>query len=59
MESRGTKKMGGNSNMSSMESSTLSLEPLSLALDGIDPLSQFAQESIDPLTQMAAEYVSE
>lgn len=54
LESRGTKKFGSNS--SSIGSSTLSLDPLSLGL-GIDPLSQVIGES-DPLSQMAAEYVT-
>lgn len=61
IDSKGTRKVGGGSvasNASSRTSSTLSLDPLSLALDGTDPLSQFAkQEAMDPLSQMVAEYV--
>ncbi|XP_055636101.1 VPS35 endosomal protein sorting factor-like [Toxorhynchites rutilus septentrionalis] len=36
----------------------ISMDPLSLALDGSDPLSQFARQesSQDPLSQMAAEF---
>lgn len=33
------------------------LEPLSAALDGLDPLTQFAKEQLDPLTKMAVEMV--
>lgn len=52
VESKGTKQKS-----TSNTSSTLSLDPLSLALDGIDPLSQFALlEAVDPLSQMAAEH---
>lgn len=38
------------------------MEPLSLALDGCDPLTLFAKQeanNIDPLTKMADEFVSE
>lgn len=34
------------------------LEPLSDALEGLDPLTQFAKEQLDPLTKMAVEMVS-
>lgn len=38
----------------------MSLDPLSLAFDGSDPLSQFyKQEAMDPLSLMAAEIKSE
>ncbi|XP_055387781.1 VPS35 endosomal protein sorting factor-like [Condylostylus longicornis] len=61
IESKGTrgKFSSGLSSSSSRTSSTISLiDPLGLnALDGIDPLSQFAQESAtDPLSQIVAEY---
>lgn len=32
-------------------------EPLNAALEGLDPLTQFAREQLDPLTKMAAEMV--
>lgn len=55
VESKGTKQKLNSSNTSS----TLSLDPLSFALDGTDPLSQFALlEIVDPLSQMAAEHES-
>ncbi|XP_067641298.1 VPS35 endosomal protein sorting factor-like isoform X2 [Eurosta solidaginis] len=69
VESKGTKQttrdnrnsFASSSNASSRASSSISLltEPLATALDGTDPLSQFArqeQELKDPLTQMATEY---
>jgi hypothetical protein len=31
------------------------VDPLGAALDGGDPLSQFAREEMDPLSKMAAE----
>lgn len=33
------------------------LEPLSLALNGLDPLTEFALQEMDPLSKMAAEMV--
>lgn len=33
------------------------LEPLGLALEGTDPLTQFAKEELDPLSQMALDAV--
>lgn len=61
LESKGTRMKSSNSNFSesnSGSSSTISLDPLSLALDGSDPLSQFARQDSaqDPLSQMAAEF---
>ncbi|XP_055614690.1 VPS35 endosomal protein sorting factor-like [Uranotaenia lowii] len=60
LESKGTRtKVSNNiSENNSGTSSTISLDPLSLALDGSDPLSQFARQesSQDPLSQMAAEF---
>lgn len=60
VESRGTRRSGNGSLSSSRTSSTLSLiDPLGMALDGSDPLSQFArqeQELMDPLSQMATDY---
>lgn len=58
IESRSNRKLASISKTSSTASSTISLEPLCIALDGCDPLTLFAkQESMDPLSQMAAEYV--
>lgn len=58
VEGRAGRKLGNMSKSSSTTSSTISLEPLAIALDGCDPLTLFAkQESIDPLSQMVAEYV--
>ncbi|XP_055549188.1 VPS35 endosomal protein sorting factor-like [Wyeomyia smithii] len=60
LESKGTriKTINNISESNSGTSSTLSLDPLSLALDGEDPLSQFARQDSaqDPLSQMAAEF---
>ncbi|XP_062553842.1 VPS35 endosomal protein sorting factor-like [Armigeres subalbatus] len=61
LESKGTRMKPVNSIISesnSGSSSTISLDPLSLALDGSDPLSQFARQDSaqDPLSQMAAEF---
>ncbi|XP_055850032.1 VPS35 endosomal protein sorting factor-like [Episyrphus balteatus] len=60
VESKGTRRSGNGSLSSSRTSSTLSLiDPLGMALDGSDPLSQFArqeQELMDPLSQMATDY---
>jgi hypothetical protein len=58
LESKGTRNVPLGSNASSTGSSTLSLDPLSLAsFDGSDPLSAFArQEAMDPLSQLASEY---
>lgn len=61
VDSRGTRKLNSSSSSSSSRSSSIAaLDPLSLAFDGIDPLSQFAIESenADPLSQMAAEVTS-
>lgn len=59
IEGRTNRKLGSVSKSSSTASSTMSLEPLCIALDGCDPLTLFAkQESMDPLSQMAAEYVN-
>lgn len=33
------------------------LEPLTAALEGLDPLTQFAKEQLDPLSKMAVEMV--
>jgi hypothetical protein len=58
LESKGTRNVPLGSQPSSAGSSTLSLDPLSLAsFDGSDPLSAFArQEAMDPLSQIASEY---
>ncbi|XP_039446125.1 VPS35 endosomal protein sorting factor-like [Culex pipiens pallens] len=59
LESKGTraKALASLSESTSGASSTLSLDPLSLALDGSDPLSAFAaRQGSDPLSQMAAEF---
>uniref|UniRef100_A0A8W7Q563 VPS35 endosomal protein-sorting factor-like n=1 Tax=Anopheles coluzzii TaxID=1518534 RepID=A0A8W7Q563_ANOCL len=50
----------GSSNTAAMSAATLSLDPLSIAFDGSDPLSQFAKQQVtslgkDPLSRMAAE----
>ncbi|XP_058453184.1 VPS35 endosomal protein sorting factor-like isoform X2 [Malaya genurostris] len=62
LESKGTRTKASSiiGETNSGASSTISMDPLSLALDGEDPLSQFArQESThDPLSQMAAEFES-
>lgn len=34
------------------------LEPLGLALEGTDPLTQFAKEDMDPLSKIALDSVS-
>lgn len=63
-ESRSTRRLA--SSTSSTGSSTPStpqqrrsvaaiVDPLGAALDGGDPLSQFAREEMDPLSKMAAE----
>ncbi|XP_063225001.1 VPS35 endosomal protein-sorting factor-like isoform X2 [Bacillus rossius redtenbacheri] len=55
-ESRVMRKMLGGSATSSTGSSTPTptLDPLGVALDGCDPLSQFARQELDPLSKMAA-----
>lgn len=63
LDNRNARKLGNISKTSSTNSSTLSLEPLCIALDGCDPLTLFAKqeaisEAIDPLSQMVAEHVS-
>ncbi|XP_068081598.1 VPS35 endosomal protein-sorting factor-like isoform X2 [Anabrus simplex] len=56
-ESRVTKKVLGGSTTSSTGSSTPTptLDPLGAALDGSDPLSQFARQEMDPLSKMAVD----
>ena len=52
------KKMGGRSSGTSTPSSekgSSALDPLSMAMDGSDPLSMMAAEATDPLSQMAAQ----
>lgn len=59
VDGRNSRKINNISKSSSTNTSSMSLEPLCIAMDGCDPLSLFAKhESIDPLSQMAAEYVS-
>ncbi|TMW48635.1 hypothetical protein DOY81_006300 [Sarcophaga bullata] len=62
VESKGTRPSSMGSNTSSRSSSMSVLaEPLLQSLDGIDPLTQFAQqdeELLDPLSQIASEYES-
>lgn len=43
--------------MSSKSVPTSLFEPLHAALEGLDPLTQFAREQLDPLSRMAAERV--
>lgn len=56
MESRMVRRAFGGSTTSSTGSSTPTptLDPLGAALDGSDPLSQFASQEMDPLSKMAA-----
>ena len=52
------KKVGGRNSGTSTPSSdkgSIMLDPLSMALEGSDPLSQLASEATDPLSQMAAQ----
>lgn len=63
-ESRITKRFGGSTTASSTDSSTpsrtptqLVFDPLGAALDGTDPLSQFAKQDMDPLSKMATDAV--
>jgi hypothetical protein len=67
-ESRSNRKIGSstNSTISSLTSgspqprnsvSAIMTDPLGSALEGTDPLSQFAKEEIDPLFRMAADNV--
>lgn len=54
-------KLNGSDVGTTITSTKISLDPLSLALDGMDPLSQFVklQDSLDdPLSQISAEYVN-
>lgn len=52
--------LGSQSNTGSstpVSTPTSLLQPLSDALEGLDPLTQFAIQEIDPLSQIAAEMV--
>lgn len=59
-----TRRLGGNSpgNMDLFSSSRIPtgivLDPLGAALDGTDPLSQFAKQELDPLSETALDNVS-
>lgn len=64
-ESKITKRFGGSTTTSSTDSSTPIktptqpvLDPLGAALEGSDPLSQFAKQEMDPFSKMASEAVS-
>lgn len=58
-ESRVTRRNLGGSTTSSTSSSTPTptLESLAAALEGTDPLTQFAHQEMDPLSKMAADMV--
>uniref|UniRef100_A0A182NQY8 Uncharacterized protein n=1 Tax=Anopheles dirus TaxID=7168 RepID=A0A182NQY8_9DIPT len=72
LESRGTRSKAAtaangstlnSSNSAAMPAAALSLDPLNIAFDGSDPLSQFAKQQVtslgkDPLSRMAAEMES-